>query len=393
MKYTSRPLYESKLEQALWNSLVKVITGQRRVGKSMLLKHMLHEWASQWYLLDLELRTHRDLLDPDALYAFLTEQVVAWATRVWVDEIQKCVWREEVIISLIKEYPQVDFFVTWSNSALLSSDLTTLLRGRYIQVHVYPFGIQEYADLKQVEMSRAAYMNYLDEWSFPMLYTLETIEQKRERSQYLIHTIFFRDVIERYQIRNAQLLEELFLFVVDSVSAEVSMDSIRKVLKQRGIHTSVNTLQEYMWYLIEAYLVYPVDLYDIQWKRLFDRNRKYYPSDHIWRKVLLWDFDLALGKICETNVYFEMKRKWREVKVGKIKGKEVDFIATKGWQKIYVQVAYLLESEKTVEREFGVFDLIKDHHQKYVVSVDEIVMGHRDGVQHMPIWMFVEKVL
>jgi len=382
-----RPLYTWKIQQYKWNWTVKVITWQRRSWKSILLLQTLDTYQKN-YFIDMELFENRKYKDKEYFYTSLKEALSWKIDAVWIDEIQAIQWREEVILSLIKEYPDVDFYVTWSNSYMVSSELSTLLRGRHSQIHVYPFWFEEYCSLHAFEWTKESYMSYLEIWGFATIYNIDSSLHK-ERLKNLINTVFFKDVVERYWIRNGQLLEELFLFVVDNVWSPTSFDSIRKKLKQQSIHTSVPTLQEYMGYLIWSYLVYPVEIYDIQWKGLFDRLKKYYPSDHNRRKVLLWNYNEWIWQIVEVQVYFELLRKGRTVTVWSHKKWEIDFIATKWDDTWYIQVAYILQNKETIEREFWSFKTIKDNYPKFVISTDEISLWNINWIKHLPIREFI----
>lgn len=143
---------------------------------------------------------------------------------------------------------------------------------------------------------------------------------------------------------------------------------------------------------MDSYLIYGVDVYDTQGKKVFDRMRKYYPSDHMWRDRLLGDFDPGMGKKLETIVYFELMRKWWTVYVGRLKDREIDFVGMRNGEKVYIQVAYRLDREETIEREYASLRKINDNHPKYIISIDDISLGHRDGIYHMPIWDWIMTV-
>lgn len=330
---------------------------------------------------------NRHLLWEEELYAHLKKYLnTKKPDIIAIDEVQYVIGWEKVLLSLAKYFPNTKFVVTGSNSMMLSSELTTLLRGRYMQIHMLPFWYDEYLQYFSYTPSLQTYQWYLDEGSFAYAYTLQDKREKRDWIENLINTIFLKDVIERYKIRNPELLRQLFLFVLENTGSITNMQNIKKSLKQQQIYVSTDTLQEYMQYLINSYMVYPVDIYDIQWKKVFDRMRKYYPSDHTRREILMWWFDMWWSKKLESIVYFELMRAGRKVQVWRIKKQEIDFIAHQWEEKIYVQIAYLLATPETREREYQSLQNIKNNYPKYIISLDPIPLGQKEWIQHIQAW-------
>jgi predicted AAA+ superfamily ATPase len=374
-----RPLYMQQLTAAFAAPLIKVITGQRRSGKSSLLQLIAKQYTT--YILDMEDFSHYNLQTAEALHAHLLTHVDMYEV-ICIDEVQQVTQREKVIISLAKKFPTKQRIVTWSNSHLLSSELTTLLRWRYIQIHVYPFTYTEFCAYHTYSADYHSFLAYMQLGSFPLTYTFTDDNLQKQWIEGMIDTIFLKDIIERYPIKHTEILRELFLFIVNNAGNITNLSNIQKILSLKS-SISLSTLQEYMRHLENSYLVYRAELYDIRWKQLFDRLSKRYPSDHSRRKVLFGEFDQGIGKVLETIVYMRCKAKWRSVHVGRLGEKEIDFVLTKQGKTMYLQVAYLLSDQKVISREFGDLSSIEDQRPKYVATMDQIHFGTINGIPHL----------
>ncbi len=380
-----RPLYARKYKQAIKQPHTIIITWQRRSGKSVLLSQITKQYQKKLYI-DMENYENRKFLDIDVLYSYIKEKIDTDQIQLCaIDEIQYIKNWESVLLSLSKYATQVTFVITGSNSDMISSELATRLRGKSTQIHILPFGYQEFLSYHNMWVSQSSWTEYMTAGSFAYAYSLETLDQKKDRIQQLINTIFLKDIVERHKIRNPELLRQLFLFVLENTGSITNIKNIKNSLKQQQIYVTVDTLQQYMSYLIDSYLVYPVDIYDIQGKKVFDRMRKYYPSDHIWRQILMWWFDPGQWKTLETMVYFELLRYGWSVQVGRNKKTEVDFVATRNDHKIYLQVSYLLQNQQTLDRELTSLTKISDNYPKYIVSLDPLPMWEQDGIKHIQV--------
>ncbi|PIE85457.1 AAA family ATPase [Candidatus Gracilibacteria bacterium] len=331
-------------------------------------------------------KEHKDfdfLYDDNSLNDYLEAQIKLGKKYIFIDEVQLIINWEKTINSVFSKYREIEIFLTGSNSKMLSSELSTLLSGRYIDFYIYPFSYKEYIDFNKLKNNFNSFKGYLDKGGLSLVYELDNDELICEWVKNLKNTVFLKDIVSRYKIKDISLLEDLFLFIVNNIGNLTNLNSILKYLKGKQIKTNLNTISSYIGYLKDAFLVYEVALYDLRGKQVFDRERKFYISDHIFRKCLFSGFDKGFGKILENIVFLEAKRKGYEVYVGRVKNKEVDFILEKGGIKKYIQVAYILSDDNVINREFGNLDLIKDNWEKYVVTMDEISFGIRNGVKHI----------
>lgn len=387
-----RSLYHTLFMNASKQPMIIVLTWQRRVWKSVLLHQFSEKYSHSW-ICDMEEYENQILTDLDFFYQTIKERIERDSLEfIWIDEIQWVQWREKVILWIKKKFPNVIIVVTWSNSYLLASEFTTLLRGRYTQIHVYPFWLEEFALYHNQPVNKAVCDEYVCAWWFSYAYWLQTDDEKKQRVEGLINTIFLRDVIERFRVRNPVLLRELFLYIVDTAGSLTNMQNIKNALKQRQIFVTIDTLQEYMHYLATSYLIYPVDVMSIHWKKIFERIRKWYPADHSRRALLLWWSDAWMGKMIETIVYFTLLRQWFTVVVGQDKEKECDFIATRHTKKLSIQVTYMLATPEVIAREYEILKLIPDNYPKCVVSYDTLVFWSQEWIEHVQLRNFPDRL-
>lgn len=333
-----------------------------------------------------ELQAWDTIITHEDLHKVITTAIQQGKTYIFVDEIQYISNREKAINSLFAQYQDtVDFIISWSNSQMISSELSTLLAGRYIQIEVLPFGYQEFCELFSHKIGKESFMLFIQKGGLPSVYSLQDEQLISEWIQQLKNTVFLKDIVGRYNIKDVYLLEDLFLFLVHNMGKQTSLTSILKALKTKGITTNLTTLHSYIDMLQDSYLVYEAPIYTIQGKQLLDRQRKYYISDHAFRNHLFSNYEPWIATILENIVFIEAKRQHYEVHVGRNKDKEIDFVLQKWGKSIYIQVAYLLSSEETIAREFGNLKQIPDNRSKYVVSMDEINFGEIHWIKHLPI--------
>ena len=383
-----RNKYLEKIENYIGTPLIKVITGQRRVGKTVLMKQILQKFPTHEVSFCSKEDEHFSFIQTkDDLTLFLESEKKAGKKYFFIDEVQMIEEWEKSILSLFSQNPNFEIFLSGSNAHLLSSELSTLLSGRYIEFHIHPFSFHEFSEYFSLPLSSETFLKYIQEGGFPTIYALQKTPQlQKEWIQTLINTIFLKDITARYRIQNVHLLEEIFMFLVSNVGNITSLSKIVKTLKSKNITTNLNTLHQYIGYLKNTFLVYEAPLYDLEGKKVFDRERKFYISDHSIRNALFSSYDHGVGKHLENIIYLEGIRRGYRVFVGRIKKKEVDFIFEKNGEKIYVQVAYMLTDEKAIEREFSSLEEISDNWKKYVVTLDPISIGNRNGIQHIQIW-------
>ncbi|MCH2188544.1 ATP-binding protein [Candidatus Gracilibacteria bacterium] len=358
--------------------------GQRRVGKTVLMQQIIEKFQeSEVTYISKENKDFDFLYDDTSLNDFLKKEISNGKRYICIDEVQLIHNWEKTINSIFSQYPKIDIFLTGSNSKMLSSELSTLLSGRYIEFHIFPFSYEEYLEFHKQENNFDTFKGYIHQGGLALTYELGNNELVSEWIKNLKNTIFLKDIVSRYKIKDVSLLEDIFLFIVNNIGNITNLNSILKYLKSKQIHTNLNTLASYIGYLKDAFLIYEVNLYDLRGKQVFDRERKFYISDHIFRKYLFSGFDTGIGKILENIVFLEAKRKGYEVYVGRIRENEIDFVLEKGGRKKYIQVAYILSDENVIKREFGNLDMINDNWEKYVITMDEIDFGGRNGIEHI----------
>lgn len=385
-KNIRRKQYIERLEESLWTPFIKIITGQRRVGKSTLLKQIATTlWMEKCIFLDLELYDiQKTFSTADALYTHLTKHISGQISTVCIDEIQHIPHREKVIASFHNSHAHIDFFITGSNSNMLSGELTTLLRGRYTQIHVYPFAYHEFCDYFAYAKEKDSLLKYLHTWWFPSIYPLQDQVQKKQAIMHILDSIILKDVIERHHIKNPETFRELFYYLINVTSSITNIHNIHKHMKKSWYTIAYNTLQSYVSFLQESYLLSWCELYDIWGKRIFDSMKKRYPSDHSLRTYLFSSFDDARWRIIENMIFLEAQKKWYTIHTGKKWDLEIDFIIEKNKEKKYIQVAYLLHTKEVIERETRWLKSIRDSWPKYLISLDEIAFWFSDeGIQHI----------
>ncbi|HMO34353.1 MAG TPA: ATP-binding protein [Lacibacter sp.] len=393
-----REAYTKRLHPFVRKPLVKVLTGQRRVGKSYLLYQLIREvlqedpTASVIYINkeDFAFDAIREAAD---LHDYIQQRLVAgkW-NYVLVDEIQEIASFEKAIRSLLLQ-KQTDVYITGSNAHLLSGELATLLSGRTIEVQVYSLSYPEFLQFHRLEAGQTSLDLYLRYGGLPYLHNLQlTDEVVFEYLRNIYTTILYRDVIARHSIRSNRQLENLVRFLADSVGSLFSANSISDYLKAQQVKLPHNQVQYFADCLASAFLVHKVPRYDIKGKRRFETGEKYYFENLGIRNALAGYRATDRGKLVENAVYNHLRYRGYTVQVGIWQGAEVDFVAEKEQEKIYVQVALRLEQASTLDREFGNLQKIGDNYSKLVVTYD---LGSRNtyaGIRHLSLLEFLQEV-
>lgn len=393
-----RQAYFDQIIPLINKKLIKVLTGVRRSGKTVLLSQIKD------YLLDtgiskdnivsvsLESKQSEKYKDGNALYEYLISACKAKKGKVYIflDEIQATSRWEEVISSLLVDV-DCDIYITGSNSKLLSGELATLIAGRYIQIQVYPFTLSE---AKAIQKQNGKYTSdeelfadYLRYGGLPMRFSLEDISLEPYLSD-TYDAIVLKDIIKRNKIKDAGLLNMILVFLMDNVANPFSARSVVAALKAEGINTTVETVISYIDYVKKAMIIYSAQRYDVKGKRVLATNEKYYAVDLGLRNCVKASPKIDYNKLYENIVYLELLYRGYDVKVGKTDEYEIDFVAYKGSKVMYVQVCYLLATPETVEREFGNLERINDNYPKYVISGD-IPDFSRNGIKHYNIIKFL----
>ena len=393
-----REAYISQIVPLIDKNLIKVLTGVRRSGKTVLLSqiqdYLLKNGRSKSQLINisLESKKNKKFKDGDVLYEYLIsacEKLNAKA-YIFLDEIQVVSGWEEVVSSLLVDI-DCDIYITGSNSKLLSGELATLIAGRYIQIHVYPFTLSEAKQMLEqngkFKSDEVLFQDYLKYGGLPMRFSLEEISLEAYLSD-TYDAIVVKDIIQRNNIKDTNLLNMILAFLMDNIANPFSARSIVAALKQEGINTTVETVIAYIDYIKKAMVVYSAQRYDIKGKKLLTTNEKYYTVDLGLRNCVKASGEIDYNKLYENIVYLELLYRGYDVKVGKTDDYEIDFVAYKGSDTLYVQVCYLLASTETVEREFGNLERIKDNYPKYVISGD-LPDFSRNGIKHYNIIKFL----
>lgn len=393
-----REAYISQIVPLIDKNLIKVLTGVRRSGKTVLLSqiqdYLLKKGRSKSQIINisLESKKNKKFKDGDVLYEYLIsacEKLNAKA-YIFLDEIQVVSGWEEVVSSLLVDI-DCDIYITGSNSKLLSGELATLIAGRYIQIHVYPFTLSEAKQMLEqngkFKSDEVLFQDYLKYGGLPMRFSLEEISLEAYLSD-TYDAIVVKDIIQRNNIKDTNLLNMILAFLMDNIANPFSARSIVAALKQEGINTTVETVIAYIDYIKKAMVVYSAQRYDIKGKKLLTTNEKYYTVDLGLRNCVKASGEIDYNKLYENIVYLELLYRGYDVKVGKTDDYEIDFVAYKGSDTLYVQVCYLLASTETAEREFGNLERIKDNYPKYVISGD-LPDFSRNGIKHYNIIKFL----
>lgn len=395
-----RELYMSRIRPFIGGELIKVVTGIRRSGKSVMLELVKQELlesgvgAEHFISINFEDMRNAHLCNAQSLHEEVLRLSSAIQGKVFLffDEIQEVANWEKCINSL-RVALDCDIYITGSNAKLLSGELATYLGGRYVEFVIYPFSFSEFLELYLPIFPQSSiqqcFQKYLVTGGMPYLSNLQYADEPSH--QYLtdlFNSVMLKDIVKRNKVRDVDLLERILAFVTANVGTTFSATSLSKFLKSERRTVAPETILNYIKYCCDAYLFYQVKRQDLQGKQLLATNEKYYIADHGIREAVFGGNMRDINLILENIVFMELLRRGYSVTVGKTGNKEVDFVCDKRGERIYIQVAYLLASEETIHREFDVYDSIRDHYPKYVVSLDEFDMS-RNGIRHRNIRDFL----
>ena len=399
-----RDEYIKKIVPFIDKDVIKVLTGIRRSGKSVMLKLLMEELKNrginenQFIYINFENLKYRNLKNYERLYDFILNKVddKYKSYYIFLDEIQEVEEWERCVNSLrVDEDFNFDIYITGSNAKLLSGELSTYLAGRYIEFVVYPFSFKEFFEImkeknKEIDL-KEAFQDYIKFGGMPFLHNLDyNFEASMQYLQDLYASIILKDITQRNNIRDTDLLERIINYVVMNIGNTFSATSISKFFKSENRKVATETILNYIKACEEAFLVYRVARNDLLGKKILNVNEKYYIADHGIREAIMENNQKDINQVLENIVYFEMLRRGYNVKIGKVDNLEVDFVCKKNDETIYIQVSYLLASEDTKEREFSVLENIKDNYPKYVLSMDEFNIS-RNGIKHVNLIEFLTK--
>jgi predicted AAA+ superfamily ATPase len=382
IEYIKRPLYIDKIKPFIGKQIIKVLTGQRRVGKSYILLQLideiklLHPDANIIYI-NIEINEFAPLKTHAGLYQYVIEKIDPNVQNfLFVDEIQEVTSFELCLRSLLAE-SKCDIFCTGSNAQMLSGELATSLSGRYIQFPVYSLSFAEFLVFHNLPNVNESLITYLKLGGMPFL--IHTGLDSAVATEYLRSvnsTILLKDVVARENIRNVSFLENLTAFLADNTGSLLSATNISKYLKSQKQVVPIQTILNYLRSLTNAYYVHKVQRAEVKGMKIFEIGEKYYFEDLGLRNAIRhFDYRSDINKLMENVVYLHLRRNDYTVYVGQLSNKEIDFMAEKNGNRMYVQVAYMLVDQSTINREFGNLESITDQYPKYVVTMDEISSG------------------
>lgn len=392
-----RPRYVDRIKGFLDNRLAKVLMGQRRCGKSVILKQLMATLVKDGvsprniFYLDKERIEFADVVNhrqlDDLIQIYRKRLRVKGKVYLFLDEIQEIEGWERLVNAYSQDQRLAyELFITGSNSNLLSSELGTLLTGRYVPFTIFPFSFEEFVAAKNVKKNKASLLEYLQSGGLPELLHLKSDEARRHYVTALRDAILLNDVVRRHHIKDADLLARLFRYVCENPGTLVSVNKLVAYLQTKGQKTNFETVSNYLSYLCQAMLMHECDRYDIRGKELLAGNRKYYLNDLAYRQYLASGFESALPQRIENLVYLHYRSLGYSVHVGTIRNCEVDFVLENAGRRSYCQVSYLLSDETVVEREFQSLEQIRDNFPKTVISMDDVLLGDRNGITHELLW-------
>jgi predicted AAA+ superfamily ATPase len=391
----ARLTYWDQIKPFVGQPIIKVLTGQRRVGKSYLLFQIM-QWAMENYpkahilyinkedLAFSFIKTATDLNTYILTHASQTEK-----TFVFVDEIQDITDFEEALRSLLL-HQNLDLYCTGSNANLLSGDIAGYLSGRYVNIEVFSLSYPEFIDFHKLPENDTSLDQYLKFGGLPYLIHLELRDDiVFEYLKNIYQSIVYKDIINRYAIRNVNFLEQLVLFLAAHTGSLFSAKKISDFLKSQQVKMAPNQVQNYTQHLVNAFLVHRVSRYDMIGKRMFEIGEKYY-FENLGIRNGLWGYRLEdRGKIMENVVFNHLVYSGYRVQVGTMGDREIDFIAEKAGEKIYVQVALTIQDNATLKREIGNLQHVKDNYPKYVVTLDAFSGNTVEGIQNLSLRQFL----
>lgn len=390
MKLIYRELYMNKIIHAMGTPDIKVITGVRRSGKSKLLEAFSdyikkNISTANIIFVNFNLPEYESLLSYKALYEFIHSQYKENAHNfVFIDEVQMCAGFEKAINGLHAS-EKFDIYITGSNAFLLSSDLATLFTGRTFEVKIYPFSFKEYMNYFPSQNKEKAFSAYLKEGGMAGSYLYQEQEAKYNYIEDVFDTLIIRDIRQKYKIRNMQLMNRIVDFLMDNISNLSSARNITNVLGSMNEKVHHTTVGSYIDYLCNAFAFYKIRRYDIRGKKYFSSNDKYYLSDHAFRYAKLGTRNMDYGRTMENIVAIELLRRGYEVYVGVLYQKEIDFVAIKRDEKLYIQVSDNISEEKTLAREVFPLLQVKDAYPKILIARTRNEEYQYEGIKIMDI--------
>ena len=393
--YIPRNEYIQRILPFIGRNIIKVLVGQRRVGKSYLLLQLMDEVKKinpdvHCIFINKESLEFDSIKDYNDLLLYVNQNTHSnKKTALFIDEIQDIIEFEKALrhFGLNENF---DIYCTGSNANLLSGELASFLSGRYIEFNIYSLSYLEFLQFHKLENTNTSLKSFLTYGGLPFLKNLvKDDEVYMEYLKNIYSTILYKDIISRFEVRNTQFLENLVQFLANNIGNVISANKISDYLKSQKLKISPQLVINYLNYLSQAFLIFQVKRNDIIGKKVFEIHEKYYFEDWGIVNAMVGFQNMDIGKIIENAVYIHLKSQGYKVNIGVLGDKEIDFIAEKNGGKIYLQVCYLIPDEKVKQREYGNLQLINDNYPKYVVSLDEFAPSDWNGIKHIQLREFL----
>lgn len=399
----NRKQYGDVIWKSLDNKLVKVIIGQRRSGKSYIVRQLIDKLITgkkadkkNIFYLNKEMFEFDDIQNSKDLSDIINLYETTYAPRgkiyIFIDEVQNIENWEKIIISLaqhpVKKY---EVFITGSNSRLLSGELATYLSGRYILTEVFPFSYSEFLEYYKLSNTKENFITYISTTGLPEVFNLNSNETKRHYFQALKNTVLLKDIMYRHKIRDHILLEDIFLFLIHNIGNLTSIPSIIKYFKSKNRKVDYSTVSVYIGYIQNAFIIHELPRFSLKTKELLAGEKKYYINDPGFRNYLYPHLIKDISALLENVIFTHLRMAGYSIKLGHGNNYEVDFFAEKEKDndKKYIQVAYVMPTRETIDREFSALEKIRDNLPKYVVTMDDLLLNNETGIIHRHIWDFI----
>lgn len=392
-----RKAYIENLNRYVGNRLVKVLVGQRRSGKSYIMRQLARQlilngipeenilYINKEFIGYSEVKTCHDL--ENLWNEYFRELSPKGKTFLFIDEVQYIQDWEIFVNSHSQDFStECEIFLSGSNSRLLSGELATLLSGRYIQFEILPYSFEEYCRISQIPENKDSYMKYLHTGALPELFNLADDEMKGNYVSSLKDTVMLRDIVQRYKVKDAGLLEDVFTYLINNASSLVSITNIINWFASKKRKTNYETLSAYIGYLENSFLIHRSERYNIRGKETISGNAKYYANDLAYNNYVYKGFGYGDGWLMENAVYLELRRRGYRIWTGNISHFEVDFVASRNGETIYCQTALSISDPDTAAREYKPLKNIPDNFRKYIISLDSYPIASNEGIEHILPW-------
>lgn len=397
-----RDLYLDQLCRFIDKPLIKVITGIRRSGKSVMLSLLKEELLGRGLLPESIIHINFDSLEyseiktAEALYRFVRDKCMAGKrSYILLDEIQEVHEWEKAVNSFFTDI-DADIYITGSNSNMLSSELSTFLAGRYVELNLFTLSFAEYLHFRkelkgiEVESARNDFIGFMRSGGFPVIHVSEYDEETSSKVVYDIYSsIILRDVVQRTGIRDIELLERVIKYLFDNIGSRFSAANVAAYFKRQQRRIDLNTVYNYIDALESAFIIYRVPRFDVKGREILKTLEKCYVGDPGLIHAVMGYRDRSISGLLENIVMLELMRRGYHVYTGRSEEREIDFIARKGEETIYVQVSFRMEAQSTIDREYAPLLEIRDHYPKFIVTMDEIWRDNYEGIRHLHIADFL----